>query len=88
MHSSPQSVTGASQTDGREKTYDASLPVFSGFHRYGLSDNLTLGANLQGHREQQMGGMDVTIGHPWGTVRADVAASHTAGAGGGLAWRL
>ena len=88
LHKYSYSAGIVSGTDAHGKAYDASLPVFSGFHRYGLTDNLTLGANLQAHHEQQMGGMDVTFGHRWGTVRADVATSHATDAGGGLAWRL
>lgn len=88
LHKYDYSAGVVSRTEAREKTYDTGLPVFSGFHRYGLADNLTLGANLQANREQQMGGIDVTVGHRWGTVRADVAASHAADAGGGRAWRL
>ncbi len=88
LHKYAYNAGVVSQTDARGRTYDASLPVFSGFHRYGLAENLTLGANLQADREQQLGGFDVTLGHRWGAVRADLAASHAADAGGGLAWRL
>ncbi len=88
LHKYAYSAGVVSRTDAREKTYDTGLPVFSGFHRYGLVDNLTLGANLQADPEQQMGGVDLTVGHRWGTVRADVAASYAADPGGGLAWRL
>lgn len=88
LHKYSYSVGVVSRTDAREKTYETSLPVLSAFHRYGLSDDLTLGANLQADRDQQMGGLDVTTGQKWGVVRADVAASHVADAGGGLAWRL
>ena len=88
LHKYSYNAGEASRIDARSKIYDPSLPVVSAFHRYGLSDNLTLGANLQSDREQQMIGLDVTIGQRWGVMRADVAASHAADAGSGRAWRL
>lgn len=88
LHKYAYSAGVVSRTDARKKIYDASLPVLSAFHRYGFSNNLTLGANLQANSEQQLIGLDVSIGQRWGVMRADVAASHVADAGGGLAWRL
>ena len=88
LHKYSYSTGVVSRTDARSKIYDTNQPVLSAFHRYGLSDNLTLGANMQADREQQMMGLDVSVGHRWGVVRADVAASHVADAGSGRAWRL
>lgn len=88
LHKYSYSAGVVSRTDARKKTYDTGLPVLSAFHRYGLSDHMTLGANLQSNREQQMIGLDVSVGQRWGVVRADVAASHVGDAGSGHAWRL
>lgn len=88
LHKYAYSAGVVSRIDARRKTYDTGVPVFSGFHRYGLTDDVTLGANLQADHIQQMGGVDVTLGRTWGVLRADVAASHAADAGSGLAWRL
>lgn len=88
LHKYAYSAGVVSRTNARKKAYDTSVPVLSAFHRYGFSDSLTLGANLQASSEQQMGGLDMTAGQTWGVVRLDVAASHVADAGSGLAWRL
>ena len=88
LHKYAYSAGVVSRTDARSKIYDTSLPVLSAFHRYGLSDHLTLGANVQADSKQQMIGFDASVGQRWGVVRADVATSHIADAISGQAWRL
>lgn len=67
--------------------YDYHAPVLSVFHRYGLTDSLTLGGNLQAYQKQQMTGFDVTIGSRWGVFRADLAGSHLDNGVNGHAWQ-
>jgi len=76
-----------SSTVNGSPQYDFSQPVLSIFHRYGLTDNLTLGGNLQVDRLQQMAGFDTTIGSKWGVLRADLASSHLTNGGSGFAWQ-
>lgn len=82
------SIGIVSRIDARRIVYDSNTPAVSAFHRHGVSDRLTLGANLQATGAQQMGGLDVTTGQPWGVVRFDVATSRVADAGSGMAWRV
>ncbi len=68
--------------------YDAGLPSVSGFHRIGLSDTLTVGANFQGSILQQQVGGEVSYASQFGTIHMDVAGSHLKGAGFDGALRL
>lgn len=88
LHKYAYSAGVIARADARARVYDTHRPVLSAFHRHGVSDRLTLGANLQATRGQQIVGLDVAAGQAWGVLRADVAASRIAGAGSGLAWRL
>ncbi|PJW96360.1 fimbrial biogenesis outer membrane usher protein, partial [Escherichia coli] len=47
--------------DGR-RDYFAKQPVFSGFYRRGLSEQLTAGANLQATRNTQVFGSEAILG--------------------------
>lgn len=76
-----------STTVSREKQYNSGQPVLSLFHRYGLTDNLTLGGNLQADQKQQMTGFDATVGTNWGVLRADLAGSHIENGNSGFAWQ-
>jgi outer membrane usher protein len=76
-----------SSTVNGSPQYDFQQPVFSIFHRYGLTDNLTLGGNLQADRLQQMTGFDTTIGSKLGVFRADLAGSHLTNGASGFAWQ-
>ncbi|MBI4183925.1 MAG: fimbrial biogenesis outer membrane usher protein [Proteobacteria bacterium] len=77
-----------SQTAGGLRKYEHAFPTFSLFHRAGLSEIATLGANLQGSGDQQMAGVEATVAGVLGTVRTDLAASRTDAAGPDLAARL
>ena len=59
--------------------------VFSGYVRHGVSDAMTLGANLQADRHSQMGGLEAVFGTPIGTFATTAAASHVDGVGEGWA---
>lgn len=60
-------------------------PAFSGFYRRGLSDRLTLGANLQADTHGWMGGGEVVVATPIGALAAFGSASHVDGVGSGWA---
>jgi outer membrane usher protein len=73
---------GITSTSGlRGPVYDEGRPTFSGFHRFGLSDQLTLGANLQGNDQQQLLGGEVLYAGPVGTVAVEPAVSVGTGIG-------
>jgi len=74
-------------TDG-VKHYDSSQPVLSAFHLYGVTDWLTVGANMQADADQQMGGADATVGGKWGILRADFAGSQLKTGGNGSAVQM
>lgn len=76
-----------SSTASGDIRYDSHAPVLSVFHRYGLTDSLTLGGNLQAYHEQQMAGFDAAIGGKWGVFRVDLAGSRLAGGVNGFAWQ-
>lgn len=88
LHKYAYSVGVVSRIDARKKIYDSDQPVLSAFHRYGLSNEVTLGGNLQASSAQQLIGFDASFGQNWGVIRADVAASRIADVGNGSAWRL
>jgi outer membrane usher protein len=77
-----------SHTDDGIRNYDWSFPGFSLFHRFGVSDTLTLGGNLQGDGDQQMGGVELEWASFLGTVGSDVAVSRVEGSGWGAAGRV
>lgn len=60
-------------------------PAFSGFYRRGISDRLTLGANLQADTHGWMGGGEVVVATPIGALAGFASASHVEGVGSGWA---
>lgn len=60
-------------------------PAFSGFYRRGISERLTLGANLQADSHGWMGGGEVMMATPIGAVAAFASASQVEDAGTGWA---
>ena len=60
----------------------------SGFYRYGLSENLTLGGNFQYFDGSGMVGAEGVWGSPLGTIGGDVAFSQLDSAGSGWAVNL
>jgi len=80
---------GAPSTDVNGiRRYHGDMPTVSAYHRYGLTDWLTIGANYQGDNRQQMGGANVAIASPVGNFRFDVAGSHVANFGNGGSGRI
>lgn len=59
--------------------------IMSGFYRRGITDNLTLGVNMQADHDLQMVGTEAVIGTPIGTIGGQIAWSHVRGLGDGMA---
>lgn len=60
-------------THGRR--YDATRPLVSAFHAFGVTNQLTLGANAQVSRDVAMAGIEGRWATRLGTVRADISGS-------------
>ena len=75
LHKFAYNLGFASSTEDRQRQYEFGEPVLSVFHRYGLTDSVTLGGNLQANHRQQMTGIDATLGTTWGILRTDLAGS-------------
>ncbi|MDO9337897.1 MAG: fimbrial biogenesis outer membrane usher protein [Caulobacter sp.] len=60
----------------------------SGFYRYGLSENLTLGGNFQYFDKSGMIGGEAVWGSPLGTIGGDVAVSQLDSVGSGWAFNV
>lgn len=87
LHKFAYNAGFVSSTVNRGRQYDFGQPVLSAFHRYGLTDNLALGGNLQAGQKQQMAGFDATVGTKLGVFRADIAGSHLESGNSGFAWQ-
>lgn len=85
VHEFAYSIGIPSEIEDGRRVYRTGGPAFSAFHRLGLSDRLTVGANLQGDDGVQMAGLEAILASAWGNVGLDLAASHAAGAAGGAA---
>ena len=68
--------------------YDRDNFGYSLFHRYGLSQGLTLGASLQGDEQRHLFGLEAVVASPWGSLRVDAAVSDDDTAGTSHAGRL
>ena len=55
--------------------YDTSVPTFSAFHRIGIDENTTLGANLQGDRDRVLLGAEGLHASAIGTFGLEAAVS-------------
>jgi len=70
---------------GLEGPVYGDAPAVSGFYRRGVTDALTLGANVQADTDSWMGGGEAVMATPIGSLAAFGSASHVAGVGGGWA---
>jgi outer membrane usher protein len=68
--------------------YDRSARVFSGFHRIGLSDRLTVGGHVQADRDRQLVGADAILASSHGTLSAETAVSRGRGTRPGYGVRV
>jgi outer membrane usher protein len=67
---------GAPSTDTlTNRTYDKSRATYSLYHRYGLTNNLTLGAYSQGDHFQNISGMGATVSTALGVFSLEEAYS-------------
>jgi outer membrane usher protein len=76
------------RTELGRRIYDEDAPTFSGFHRIGVSDTLTLGSNLQADPRQHLVGVEALGASRVGTLRLDLAQSRTEEVGKGFGVRL
>lgn len=88
LHAYAYSAGIRADKGGRDIEYDAGAPVFSGFHRYGVSETLTLGAQAQGDQDVQQVGLSALKATALGTFGLDAAASRTRRAGADAAVQL
>jgi outer membrane usher protein len=78
-----------SMPDPREPIYRyGDGPAVSAFHRWGVTDHLTLGFDAQGEERTQLAGAEAVIGLPVGTFNFDAGFSHNQTLGLGSAQRL
>ncbi len=70
------------------KDYEARDPVLSAFHALGVSENLTVGANVQAIERHQVFGAEARVGTPFGIFRGDLAVSRSSFAPTDAAARL
>lgn len=70
------------------RAYDTSRTTFSGNYRRGITNTLTLGADLQGNNIQQLLGAQALWAARFGTVEGRIAGSYIEGANADLSARL
>lgn len=68
--------------------YETGEPVFSGFYRRGITQQLTAGVNLQADRHNALFGVDATLGTRIGLFGANLAANHLSNGSAGVAMRF
>lgn len=76
-----------SNLEADQRDYFTDEPLFSGFYRQGLSDRLTLGANLQAAKHARDGGIEATFAPSVGVIYANFGVSDIDGVGKGYAAR-
>ncbi|WP_158007616.1 fimbria/pilus outer membrane usher protein [Marinobacter sp. X15-166B] len=71
--------------------YDFDRPAASGFYRYGITNNLTAGVQIQGEQDLKIYGIETLVGTPIGTfgVTASSSESETSGraSAGAARWK-
>lgn len=82
------SVGLPSATINGSRSYAIRTPSLSLFHRLGVTDALTIGANFQGDNLQQLAGGEISVATVAGNFRLDSAGSRIGGGGDGVATRL
>lgn len=50
-------------------------PAFTGFYRRGITDYLTLGANIQSDKDSRLGGLEGVVATPLGTIAGNFSLS-------------
>ena len=77
-----------SDVDENGRFYYRHDPVFSGFYRRGITNQLTLGANAQASRTAMQVGGEATWGSTFGLFTFEGSGSHLKGLGSGAAVRV
>lgn len=88
LHQFAYQAGAPSRRFGNDRIYDSRNVAFTGFHRYGVSDLVTVGANLQGDRSIVMGGGDFSFLTAAGLFTIEGAASDRGTSYDGQAGRL
>lgn len=73
---------------GGNVDYRQDEPIFSGFYRRGLTEQLTAGANIQAIKDAVLLGAEFVYGSRFGLTSVDVAASRRDGFGTGASLRV
>lgn len=81
LHAYAYSAGIAADKSGRQIEYETDRPTFSGFHRYGVTETMTVGAQAQGDADVQQLGASWLKATGYGTFGLDAAGSHADGAG-------
>lgn len=81
LHAYAYSAGITADKSGRQIEYAADRPAFSGFHRYGVTETMTVGAQAQGDEDVQQLGASWLKATDYGTFGIDAAGSHMGGAG-------
>lgn len=81
LHQFAYSVGVPSTQVDNHREYDRSMPTVSLFHRYGLSDASTIGANFQGDHLQRVAGLEWLQSTTLGTFGVEPALSYGKSAG-------
>lgn len=71
-----------------DRSYDTSNFTFSGFHRVGLTETLTLGGNFQHDKNTNLIGVEEVWATPLGTFATDVATSQGGSYPAGMGYHL
>lgn len=74
--------------EGGEINYETDDPIISGFYRRGISEQFTVGANLQAVRDATLAGGELVYGGPLGLSALDLSFSNRDGQGAGYAVRF
>lgn len=82
LHEYSYAMGFPSTVDRDRYHYDRDRPTFSGFHRVGVSENVTLGASIQADHRQQIFGTEILFASPLGTIVLEPAMSKTYGVKG------
>lgn len=75
LHEFAYNVGTPSENSNGNYVYDDSTPSFTGFHRFGAKDDLTLGVNAQASEFQQMAGTEVTKAVDFGVFKHELGLS-------------
>lgn len=77
-----------SDVDERGRYYFRREPVVTGFYRRGITDQLTLGANMQASKRAVQVGGEASLGTKFGLITLEATGSHLEDFGSGAAMRL